>query len=107
MWSRISNLSSVLKTRPGTPGPESENERSSDVLTGVYNQHPNISVLRSEDTERPVSKAEPPASWSKSGRKNMFKRMSRAPQNENVDTFSKGTLPKKVLSSLQNIGSGG
>lgn len=89
-----------------TPSPDTDDERTPDVLASVYEQHPNLSVFHQDPTEMPFPTPSPPASPSRNGRRNMFKRMSKIPNNENVDTFSRNTLPKKVLSSLQNIAPG-
>ncbi len=98
MWSRITN---VIKARPETPGIDAGGE----VLTKDY-QHPsNISVFREEDSEQqsPIEQGVPS---SRSDKRNMFKRLSKVPNNENVDSFSRNTFPKKVLSSLKGIASG-
>ncbi|KAI0696150.1 hypothetical protein BC835DRAFT_1414411 [Cytidiella melzeri] len=100
LWSKFGN---VLKARPGTPGPDADDERAPDVLAGVYEQHPNLSVFQQDVIEQPFPTSSPPASPSRSGRRNMFKRMSKIPPNENVDTISKNTFSKKVLSPLQTI----
>ncbi|KAI0764093.1 hypothetical protein BC629DRAFT_1293656 [Irpex lacteus] len=97
MWSRITN---VIKSRPETPGVDAGGE----LLTNDY-QHPsNISVFREEDSEQqsPIEQGMPS---SRNDKRNMFKRLSKVPNNENVDSFSRNTFPKKVLSSLKGIAS--
>ncbi|KAI0092273.1 hypothetical protein BDY19DRAFT_990995 [Irpex rosettiformis] len=93
MWSRITN---VIKPRSGTPGLDTGDEGDQ--------QYSNISVFREEDSEH-ISPTIPTASYSKNDKKSMFKRLSKIPNNENVESFSRNTFPKKVLSSLKGIAS--
>ncbi|TCD68974.1 hypothetical protein EIP91_009196 [Steccherinum ochraceum] len=112
MWSKIS---SALK-RPGTPGLGPEDDENTpaqaNVLSGVYEQHPNMSVFhQSQDPQDvPFPSPSPPNSPSTS-RKSLRKRMSKNPFQDS-DTSSQasgklniGTL-KKVKSSLHSISTG-
>ena len=77
MWSKLNN---ALKLRAGTPVNITEDEHtevgSGEVMAGVYEQHPNLSVFH-QPSEVPFPTPSPPASPSRHGRKGMFKRMSR------------------------------
>ena len=90
MWSRITN---VIKARPGTPALDA----SDNVVSDGGQQSPNVSVFREEDSERIPSATLP----TKNDKKNVFRRLSKASNNENIDSFSRNTFPKKVLSSLK------
>jgi hypothetical protein len=103
MWSRISN---VLKTRPGTPALETDDDRAPSALAGAYEQSPNPQTHEQENHNETFAATSPPASMSRNNKRNIFKRMSKVPLNENVDTVSKNTLTKKAQPSLQNIVTG-
>lgn len=90
MWSRITN---VIKARPGTPALDA----GDNVLSNNGQQSPNVSVFREEDSERIPSATLP----TKNDKKNVFRRLSKVSNNENLDSFSRNTFPKKVLSSLK------
>ncbi|CCL98315.1 uncharacterized protein FIBRA_00309 [Fibroporia radiculosa] len=111
MWAKFS---SALKQRPSTPSlAEDQDDQPShaDVLSSVYEQHPNLSVFHQQDepTEVPFPSPSPPSSPSLTGRRNIFRR----PKPSRIDTaaepatsspiLSPLTLPKKVKSSLQNL----
>ncbi|KAH9947994.1 hypothetical protein B0H21DRAFT_778115 [Amylocystis lapponica] len=116
MWAKFS---SALK-RPGTPALDNDNDTDddrptspshADVLAGVFEQHPNLSVFH-EPSEIPFPSPSPPASPSKNGHKGMFKR-SKTPKRDGTDSVPPPlppklslTLPKKVKSSLQTIATG-
>jgi hypothetical protein len=91
MWAKIS---SVLKPRHANEELEPKE------------QHPNFSVFQGA-SGHPVPMHSPPSSPSKSGRRGMFKRMSRAPvrDEDSVRAPSPMTLPiglpKKVKSSFR------
>ncbi|KIJ18268.1 hypothetical protein PAXINDRAFT_110749 [Paxillus involutus ATCC 200175] len=101
MWSKIS---SALKSRQGN-----DNELDHpDVLSSVYEQHPNMSVFHDAKPEIPFPTPSPPPSPSKQGRKGMLKRMSRISKAEEVDSLRGQSplklpisLPKKVRSHMQ------
>ncbi|KAI0790955.1 hypothetical protein C8Q75DRAFT_82775 [Abortiporus biennis] len=113
MWSKLSN---ALK-RPSTPGLSDFDDESHapQVLAGVYEQHPNMSVFHQQQqepqsSEVPFPSPSPPPSPSRSfGRRGLLKRMSKMPFNDSeVIASSPKTigLPKKVKSSLQSISTG-
>ncbi|KAG5652587.1 hypothetical protein H0H81_004462 [Sphagnurus paluster] len=99
MWSKIS---SVLKSRAAQEDPEPS---QADVMTKVFEQHPNLSVFHPEPAKNPS----PPPSPSKSAKRSMFKRGSKAPlRDENDSIRAPSPLighPKKVKSNL-NLASG-
>ncbi|KAH9932361.1 uncharacterized protein B0H18DRAFT_929183 [Fomitopsis serialis] len=116
MWSK---LSSALK-RPSTPslvdGDDEPSPSKADVLAGVYEQHPNLSVFHAEHpSEIPFPPSSPTMSPTLNGRKGIFKKPGR-PQPPPINTqaseqgvtspiMSPLLLPKKVKSSLQNLAS--
>ncbi|KAH9830113.1 uncharacterized protein C8Q71DRAFT_378601 [Rhodofomes roseus] len=116
MWSKFS---SALKQRPSTPSLLDGDEPSpskAEVLAGVYEQHPNLSVFHAEHpSEVPFPPSSPTMSPAVNGRKSIFKKPGK-PQLPPINTQAseQGTsspmmspllLPKKVKSSL-NLASG-
>jgi len=76
-----------------------------DVMSGVYEQHPNLSVFHTEDelTPLPSSSTNPPQSISRKS-KTLFRRTSNDFNTENErpsSPFSLPSFPKKVKSTLQ------
>ncbi|KZT66598.1 hypothetical protein DAEQUDRAFT_674650 [Daedalea quercina L-15889] len=117
MWSK---LSSALKHRPSTPSLADVDDEPSpskaDVLAGVYEQHPNLSVFHPEPpSDVPFPPASPTLSPATTGRKSIFKKPGKPqPPPINTQLAEQGTsspiisplmLPKKVKSSL-NLASG-
>lgn len=108
MWSK---LTSAIK-RPGTPSLSPEDAEPSslhpDVMGGVYERHPNLSVFHQDSSEVPFPSPSPPPSPSK--RKGLLKRMSKNPLNEHDATSQPPrlniTLPKKVKSSIHSTSTG-
>ncbi|KAI0945184.1 hypothetical protein AcV7_001791 [Taiwanofungus camphoratus] len=104
MWAKIS--SALKPGRPGTPTLDQDDELPphADVLSKVYEQHPNLSVFH-QASEIPFPSPSPPASPSKHGRRGMFKR-PKAPRNDTGEPTTSSPvmlplhLPKKVKSSL-------
>lgn len=112
MWSK---LSSALKHRPSTPslagGDDDLSPSKADVLAGVYEQHPNLSVFHAEPpSDVPFPPSSPTLSPVMNGRKSIFKKPGKPhPPAINTQTSEPGTssplvspmmLPKKVKSSL-------
>lgn len=117
MWSK---LSSALKHRPSTPslagGDDDLSPSKADVLAGVYEQHPNLSVFHPEPpSDVPFPPSSPTLSPVINGRKSIFKKPGKPhPPPINTQTSEPGAssplisplmLPKKVKSSL-NLASG-
>ena len=117
MWSK---LSSALKHRPSTPslagGDDDLSPSKADVLAGVYEQHPNLSVFHPEPpSDVPFPPSSPVLSPVMNGRKSIFKKPGKPhPPPINTQTSESGSssplvsplmLPKKVKSSL-NLASG-
>ncbi|GLB44159.1 hypothetical protein LshimejAT787_1600890 [Lyophyllum shimeji] len=103
MWSKIS---SVLKPRVVHEDPEPSSSQA-DVMSRVFEQHPNLSVFHgpSENGAHPS----PPPSPSKSAKRNMFKRLSKAPfkdDNESIRAPSPMIGQSKKVKSPFNIGNG-
>ncbi|KAG6812008.1 hypothetical protein H0H92_004737 [Tricholoma furcatifolium] len=103
MWAKLSN---VLKPRGAA-----ENEPSSsshvpqeNVMNKVFEQHPNMSVFQN-DSERKSSPS-PPPSPSKGSKRNMFKRLSKAPfkDDDSVRAPSPFMKPLKKKSGLFSNG---
>ena len=97
MWSKIS---SVLRPRHTIEEPEPSSSEG-DVISKVKESH--LSVFHGA-SDRPIPTPSPPSSPSKSGRRGMFKRMSRAPlkDDDSVRALCPPIgLPKKVKSSLR------
>lgn len=117
MWSK---LSSALKHRPSTPslagGDDDLSPSKAEVLAGVYEQHPNLSVFHAEPpSDVPFPPSSPTLSPVMNGRKSIFKKPGKPhPPPINTQTSEPGAfsplvsplmLPKKVKSSL-NLASG-
>ncbi|KAF8064059.1 hypothetical protein FPV67DRAFT_200335 [Lyophyllum atratum] len=103
MWSKISN---VLKPRVAQGDPEPSSSQA-DVMSRVFEQHPNLSVFHSS-SEQPINPS-PPPSPSKSAKRNMFKRMSKAPfkdDNDSIRAPSPMIGPPKKVKSPFNLGNG-
>ncbi|KIJ60945.1 hypothetical protein HYDPIDRAFT_97711 [Hydnomerulius pinastri MD-312] len=106
MWSKIS---SALKPRQGHDNETLEHSVAhTDVLSRVYEQHPNMSVFHERDEEVPFPTPSPPPSPSKQGRKGMLKRISRISRAEDAESLRGPSplklpisLPKKVRSHMQ------
>ncbi|KIK95232.1 hypothetical protein PAXRUDRAFT_399553 [Paxillus rubicundulus Ve08.2h10] len=105
MWSKIS---SALKSRQGNDNELDHSVLHTDVLSSVYEQHPNMSVFHDVTPEIPFPTPSPPPSPSKQGRKGMLKRMSRISKTQEVDSLRGQSplklpinLPKKVRSHMQ------
>ena len=104
MWSKIS---SALK-RPETPAqdfdsPVDDKHPSNNVLTAVFDRHPNLSNFH-DPNEVPFPSPSPPASPSKHGRKGLFKRNTKAFQ----DGEQAHTLPIKLsIPHLKKVKSSG
>ncbi|KII82756.1 hypothetical protein PLICRDRAFT_702686, partial [Plicaturopsis crispa FD-325 SS-3] len=99
MWSKLSH---ALKPRSDS---DATSSAQSEVLTRVYEQHPNLSVFHdtNDAPEVPFPTPSPPASPSKHGRRSVFKRMSKvAIKGDDGDSSLRlpMTLPKRVKSSL-------
>ena len=101
----FSKLNSILKPRPGTPVPTTDDEGSSkaDVIGRVKDPHPNLSIFHEDDSDAPTATPGPPSGHSKGG---IFKRMSRLPNDEVYETITRIGLPKKVKSSLASLAIG-
>ncbi|THH33286.1 hypothetical protein EUX98_g934 [Antrodiella citrinella] len=114
MWSKLSN---ALK-RPGTPVLEDDDENTSpvqaNVMSSLYEQHPNMSVFHQEPEQQDVPFPSPSPPTSPSKRRGLLKRMSKNPFNEaDMQTSTPITGPsrlnmaslnmKKVKSSLNSI----
>ena len=104
----FSKLNSILKPRPGTPVPITDDEGSSkaDVIGRVKDLHPNLSIFHEDDSDAPTAApgpSLPPSGYSKGG---IFKRMSRLPNDEAYETITRIGLPKKVKSSLASLAIG-
>ncbi|RDB23432.1 Calcium-binding and coiled-coil domain-containing protein 1 [Hypsizygus marmoreus] len=95
MWSKLSN---VLKSKQTHDGAEQSSSQG-DVMSRVLDQHPNLSVFHSA-TDQIMPTPSPPSSPSKHGRRGMFKRMSRAPFQDDNDSLRAPSpmigQPKKV-----------
>ncbi|KAK7688497.1 hypothetical protein QCA50_008035 [Cerrena zonata] len=108
MWSK---LTSAIK-RPGTPSlsPEDAEPPSlhPDVMGGVYERHPNLSVFHQDASEVPFPSPSPPPSPSK--RKGLLKRISKNPFVEHEATSQPPrpniSIPKKVKSSIHSTSTG-
>ncbi|KAF9219309.1 hypothetical protein BS17DRAFT_789471 [Gyrodon lividus] len=105
MWSKIS---SALKPRQGSDNETDHPVAHTDVLSKVYEQHPNMSLFHDANPEVPLPTSSPPPSPSKKGRKGVLKRMSRTSKAEEVDSLRGQSplklpisLPKKVRSHMQ------
>lgn len=101
MWARIS---SALKPRHVQ---EDENSASQgEVISKVFEQHPNLSVFHQSD--RPIPTPSPPASPSRNMRRSMFKRSIRIQRDKEKDDddesvsepslLRRQTLPRKMMS---------
>ncbi|KAJ7222558.1 hypothetical protein GGX14DRAFT_429090 [Mycena pura] len=86
MWARLSH---ALKPRQAHE--ESATASHADVMSNVYEQHPNLSVFHNSMDPQPS----PPPSPSKSGRLGMFKR-----HTKNQDESMRASSPMKKLPSL-------
>ena len=109
MWSKLTN---AIKARPGTPslGPEDAEPSTlhPDVMGGVYDRHPNLSVFHPDSAEVPFPSPSPPPSPSR--RKGLLKRISKNPFGEHEAAPHPPrlniTLPKKVKSSIYSFSTG-
>jgi hypothetical protein len=102
MWGKLSNA--FGRSRSSI---EQENIDATriDVMSGVYEQHPNLSVFHAEDQLAPLpsSSANPPQSISRKS-KTIFRRTSDDFDAENQrpsSPFNLPNFPKKVKSTLQ------
>ena len=102
MWSKLSGA--FGRSRSSL---EEENVEATriDVMSSVYEQHPNLSVFHTEDQLTPLqsSSANPPRSLSKKS-KTLFRRTSNDFDTENErpsSPFSLPGFPKKVKSTPQ------
>ncbi|KAH7927195.1 hypothetical protein BV22DRAFT_297659 [Leucogyrophana mollusca] len=91
MWTKLSH---ALKRSEDSGEPVSASA-STDVLSRVYEQHPNLSVFHDEPTQQQQSSSSPPSSPSK--RRGMLKRISKV---DNADIAALRLIPKKVKSHL-------
>lgn len=96
----LSKLNTFLKpgSRANATATDDDASSKNGVVSRVKELHPNLSIFHGGDSEVPFPTPSPPLSPSKHGRGSMFKRISRMPQDDNKETFSKATLPKKVKS---------
>ena len=102
MWSKLSGA--FGRSRSSI---EQENVEATriDVMSSVYEQHPNLSVFHTDDKHMPLpsSSANPPQSISRKS-KTLFRRTSNDLDVENErpsSPFSLQGFPKKVKSTLQ------
>ena len=116
MWSSIGR---AFK-RPGTPSVDhDENSAPAEVnvMSSLYEQHPNLSVFHPHDLQDPQDvpfpSPSPPNSPSNTqgGRRRLLKRISKNPFNDtDADSQASGKLNvgtlKKVKSSLHSLSTG-
>ncbi|TFK36501.1 hypothetical protein BDQ12DRAFT_242419 [Crucibulum laeve] len=112
MWSKISHALKPRQTHDEEPSSRLE------VMSGVLEQHPNLSVFHPNEVAPNATSSNnnpsPPGSPSKSAsRRGMFKRMSKAPPREDTESMRSPSpfklpigLPKKVKSTLDFHGNG-
>ncbi|KAG6911060.1 hypothetical protein DXG01_004575 [Tephrocybe rancida] len=99
MWAKLSNVLKPTRAAHEDPEPSSSSQTSHEnVMTKVFEQHPNLSVFHN-DSER-MSSPSPPPSPTRSVKRNMFKRMSKAPFKEDADSVRATSpiigQPKKI-----------
>ncbi|KAJ7270899.1 hypothetical protein C8J57DRAFT_1507863 [Mycena rebaudengoi] len=99
MWAKISH---VLK--PKQAHEDDDTHSPGDVLTSVFEQHPNLSVFNSQEPSHPS----PPPSPSRGSRRGMFKRHTKGDDSFRAPSPMKLPigLPKKVKSPFSNLGNG-
>ena len=102
MWNKLSGA--FGRSRSSIEQDNAEATRI-DVMSSVYEQHPNLSVFHTEDqlTPLPSSSTNPPQSISRKS-KTIFRRTSNDFDAENErpsSPFSLPSFPKKVKSTLQ------
>ncbi|TFK48321.1 hypothetical protein OE88DRAFT_574485 [Heliocybe sulcata] len=96
MWSRISN---ALKSKQDDEEDDWDKSGSPPVLNGVYEQHPNLSIFHNDEEEEPISGDILPASPS-NGIREMLKRVSKSPWNEDARNDSTLSLPANLKNNL-------
>jgi hypothetical protein len=96
MWAKLSH---VLK--PKQAHDESEANFPGEVMAGVLEQHPNLSIFQ-QSSEQPS----PPPSPSKSGRMAMFKRNTKGYDESQRAPSPLKLIPKKVKTTLGIQGNG-
>ncbi|KAG6816044.1 hypothetical protein H0H87_009005 [Tephrocybe sp. NHM501043] len=85
MWAKLSNVLKPRVAHEDPPEPSSSSQTSHDnVLSKVFDQHPNLSVFRGSSEH--ISSPSPPPSPTRSMKRNMFKRLSKAPLREDSDS---------------------
>ena len=102
MWNKLSGA--FARSRSSIDQENVETTRI-DVMSSVYEQHPNLSVFHTEDQLAPLpsSSTNPPQSISRKS-KTIFRRTSNDFDAENErpsSPFSLPGFPKKVKSTLQ------
>jgi hypothetical protein len=96
MWAKLSH---VLKSKQAHD--ESEANFPGEVMAGVLEQHPNLSIFQ-QSSEQPS----PPPSPSKSGRMAMFKRNTKGYDESQRAPSPLKLIPKKVKTTLGIQGNG-
>ncbi|THV03454.1 hypothetical protein K435DRAFT_791673 [Dendrothele bispora CBS 962.96] len=94
MWSRFTSLVKHRNEEHSEITNMGNSLSSGQVLDGVRDVHPNLSVFHS-DSDNPVSLTSPPASPSKS-RRNLFKRNSRMPPPRDEDMRAPSPAPSQL-----------
>jgi hypothetical protein len=101
MWSKITN---ALKPQPQKEEPSSS--QGSEVMSKVYEKHPNMSMFHANETgvvDQPHPS--PPSSPSLHGKRNIFKRMSKGALKDPPEpprALSPFTLPASISKKVRN-----
>lgn len=93
MWAKITGALKPSQAAKELPLPPPKDlSAQGEVMNKVFEQHPNMSVFHTNETGIVDRSPSPPPSPSVHNKKNMFKRMSRAPMKEDSDGNRGGSL---------------
>ncbi|KAF9480264.1 hypothetical protein BDN70DRAFT_620540 [Pholiota conissans] len=103
MWSKITSALKPHQAVKDTPNSKEGSQSHGEVLTKVFEQHPNMSMFHANEAGVVDRSPSPPPSPSVHGKRNMFKRMSKAALKEDLEVqrapspfVAPSSIPKQV-----------